>query len=429
MAIHSALLTDFYQLTMAYGYWRLGMADQEAVFHLFFRRHPFKGHYTIVGGIDGAIDYIQKWHFKEAELDYLRTLADREGKKLFSEEFLNYLRQLRFTGDVHAMPAGQLAFPQEPILRIKGPIILCQLMETALLNQIGFASLVTTKAARVCRAAGGDSVLEFGLRRAQGPDGAMTASHASYIGGCESVSNTLAAMQYHIPPRGTMAHSWVMAFPNELVAFEKFAEVIAGNAVLLVDTYDTVGGVKNAIQVGKQLREKGHELLAIRLDSGDLYELSRAARQLLDEAGFDKTKIMASGDLDEYEIARLKQQGSPINVWGVGTRLSACYDQPALDCAYKLSAIRDPAGEWDYRLKRSDLPAKTTNPGIQQVRRFLHKTTWIADVIYDVELGIHPNMVVDGEIQEDLLLPIFSEGQLIYHLPSAQNPVPFANVN
>ncbi len=419
MTINSALLTDFYQLTMSYGYWRLGMANQEAVFHLFFRKHPFKGNYTIIGGIDGMIEYVQKWQFKNNELDYLSTLVDSQGKKLFSEDFLNYLGKLRFTGDIHAMPAGQLAFPEEPVLRIRGPILQCQLLETALLNQIGFASLVTTKAARVCHAAGTDPVLEFGLRRAQGPDGGMTASHAAFIGGCESVSNTLAAMQYHIPPRGTMAHSWVMAFDHELTAFTKFAEVMAGNAVLLVDTYDTLSGVKNAIKVGKQLREKGHELLAIRLDSGDLYELSRSARQLLDDSGFQKTKIMASGDLDEYEIARLKQHGAPINVWGVGTRLSACYDQPALDCAYKLSAIRNEVGEWNYRLKRSDLPAKTTNPGIQQVRRFFHQKSWIADVIYDVELGIKSDTFADGEFQEDLLLPIFRGGQLIYHTPSA----------
>lgn len=228
MTVMSALLTDFYQLTMAYGYWRLGMAEREAVFYLFFRRNPFQGNYTISCGLAGVIEYLQQWHFTAEELAYLQTLADSRGQRLFPDDFLDYLAQLRFSGDVAAMPEGQLAFPGEPLLRVTGPILQCQIIETALVNRISFASLIATKASRVCTAAQGSPVIEFGLRRAQGPDGGMTASRAAYIGGCESVSNTLAAMQYHIPLRGTMAHSWIMAFADELTAFDRFAQSDGG---------------------------------------------------------------------------------------------------------------------------------------------------------------------------------------------------------
>lgn len=370
MNLLSPLLTDFYQLTMAYGYWRLGMAEREAVFHLFFRHHPFQGNYTVHCGLSRVIEYLQNWHFSAEELTYLERLTDADGKTLFPADFLDYLAKLRFTADLHAMPEGQLAFPQEPLLRVQGPILQCQLIETPLVNLTGFASLIATKAARICEAAQGDPVIEFGLRRAQGPDGGMTASRSAFVGGCESVSNTLAAMQYGVVPRGTMAHSWVMAFADEITAFEKFAEIMAGNSVLLVDTYNTVAGVHHAIAVGRQLRARGGDLQGIRLDSGDLLDLSRKARQLLDEAGFTTTKIIASGDLDEHIIARLKQQDAPINIWGVGTRMTTGWGQPALDMAYKLAAIRDEQGFWQYKLKRSDHPGKTTNPGIQQVRRF-----------------------------------------------------------
>ena len=418
MNLKSALLTDFYQLTMAYGYWRLGMAEREAVFHLFFRKHPFQGNYAIHCGLAAVIDYLNHWHFTQEELDYLAELVDVKGQALFSAEFLTYLSQLRFSGDLLAMPEGQVMFAREPILRVRGPILQCQLIETPLVNLTGFASLIATKASRVCAAAQGDPVIEFGLRRAQGPDGGMTASRAAFIGGCESVSNTLAAMHYRVPPRGTMAHSWVMAFADEITAFSRFAEVMAGNAILLVDTYHTVGGVESAIKVGRQLRANGSDLLGIRLDSGDLNELSRKARHLLDEAGFTGTKIVASGDLDEHIIAQLKEQGAPINIWGVGTRLTTGWDQPALDMAYKLSAIKDEQGSWQYKIKRSDHPGKTTNPGIQQVHRFLSKQRWITDIIYDVELGLASNLLADGDHQQDLLLPIFTQGQLIYAQPS-----------
>lgn len=418
MNLQSALLTDFYQLTMAYGYWRLGMAEREAVFHLFFRHAPFQSNYTVHCGLASVIEYLNNWHFASEELDYLSRLQDAKGHLLFGADFLEYLSRIRFTGDLQAMPEGQIAFAREPLLRVSGPILQCQLIETPLVNLTGFASLIATKAARICAAAEGDSVLEFGLRRAQGPDGGMTASRAAYVGGCNSVSNTLAAMQFSIPPRGTMAHSWVMAFADELTAFENFAGIMADNSILLVDTYSTVDGVYHAIEVGRQLRAKGHDLLGIRLDSGDLNDLSHKARKLLDDAGFAATKIIASGDLDEHSIARLKQQGAPIDIWGVGTRMTTGWDQPALDMAYKLAAIRDEQGVWQYKIKRSDHPGKTTNPGIQQVRRFYAKQRWITDMIYDVELGLTAHLSVDSDHQEDLLQPIFRKGQRVYHPPA-----------
>ncbi len=420
MTILSALLTDFYQLTMAYGYWRLGMAEREAAFHLFYRRYPFKGNYVICCGLDRVIDYLNNWHFSEEDLSYLQTLADVQGKALFSTDFLDYLSHLRFTCSVHAMSEGQLVFANEPFLRVTGPILQCQILETVLVNSLSFASLIATKASRICQAAQGDPVIEFGMRRAQGPDGCMTASRAAFIGGCESVSNTLAAQWFQIPAKGTMAHSWVLAFANEKTAFENYAEVMAGNAVLLVDTYDTIKGVKNAIMVGYKLRSSGHELLGIRLDSGDLNELSRKSRQLLDDAGFSETKIIASGDLDEYVIATLKQQGAPIDIWGVGTRMTTAWDHPALDAAYKLTAICDEQGVWQYKMKRSNQPQKTTNPGIQQVRRYSKNNSWIGDIIYDLELGIDDNLMTDSDHYQDLLKLIFQNGQLYYQQPAIQ---------
>lgn len=417
MNLNSGLFADFYELTMAYGYWRLEMCERESVFQLFFRKHPFHGQYAISCGLADVIDYIKHWHFTQDELAYLQTLKDVKKKPLFPSDFLDYLSSVRFTGDVHAMPEGQIVFSQEPLLRVTAPLIQAQLLETALINRIGFASLIATKASRVCLAAQNDPVIEFGLRRAQGPDGGMTASRACFIGGCESTSNTLSAMVHRVPPRGTMAHSWVMAFPDELASFESFAKVMPDSTILLVDTYDTVQGVHHAIQIGRKLREQGSDLLGIRLDSGDLNDLSKKARKLLDGAGFTQTKIVASGDLDEHIIEKLKQQGAPIDIWGVGTRMTTGWEQPALDLAYKLTAIRDEQGVWQDKMKRSDNPAKTTNPGILQVRRFSRAKRWIADIIYDVETGVANNLLSDGDHQEDLLVPIFRQGQCMYHSP------------
>lgn len=415
-----ALLTDFYQLTMAYGYWRLGMAERRAVFHLFYRRNPFQGNYVIHCGLETVIEYLRDWHFSSEELAYLEHLADVQGNRLFSGDFLEYLSQLRFSCDVEAIIEGQIVFAQEPMIRVSGPLLQCQLIETALVNLTSFASLAATKASRICAAAQYDPVLEFGLRRAQGPDGGMTASRSAYIGGCQSVSNTNAAMKWQIPVSGTMAHSWVMAFPEEISAFENFAAVMSENTVLLVDTYDTVAGVKNAIHVGKKLRAQGRELAGIRLDSGDLAELSRKARELLNAEGFSGVKIIASGDLDEHLILKLKQQQAPIDIWGVGTRMTTAWDQPALDAAYKLTAICDEQGLWQYKIKRSDQPSKTTNPGIQQVRRFFAGKRWLKDFIYDIELG-HPELPTECDHYQDLLQPVFREGRQVYPSPPVKS--------
>src|SRR3954471_8600757 len=325
-----ALLTDLYQLTMAYGYWKSGRADREAVFELIFRKPPFRSGFTVVAGLGPAIDFIKGFRFEADDLEFLATLSGNDGKPLFDPAFLEHLKQLRFSCDVDAIPEGTVVFANEPLLRIQGPILQCQLLETALLNLLNFQSLIATKAARVCLAARNDSVLEFGLRRAQGVDGALAASRASYIGGCAATSNVLAGKVHGIPVRGTHAHSWVMSFAEEETAFQAYAEAMPNNCVFLVDTYDTLQGVRRAAKIGKWLREHGHELAGIRLDSGDLAWLSIEARKILDAAGFPKALILASNDLDEHIIQSLKQQGATINVWGVGTKMVTAYDQPAL---------------------------------------------------------------------------------------------------
>ena len=414
----SPLLTDFYQLAMAYSYWRLGKQDQQAVFHLFFRRHPFKGNYTICSGLESVIDFITHWTFGDAELNYLRELKSPANTLLFPEEFLNYLADLRFSCDIDAIPEGTVVFPHEPLLRIKGPILQCQLLETALINYINFSSLIATKATRICLAAHPDPVVEFGLRRAQGPDGGLMASRAAYIGGCSATSNVLAGQLYDIPVKGTQAHSWVMAFQDELSAFAGFAEAMPSNVILLVDTYNTLQGIHNAIKIGETLREQGHQLQAIRLDSGDLEALSKAGRKMLDAAGFQETQILASGDLDEHSIAKLKANGAPIDLWGVGTRLVTAYDQPALDTVYKLSAIKNSSQDWEYKLKISDSPNKTTLPGILAVRRYFQGERFLGDVIYDTETGIEDGALFqEAERHADLLVPVFRAGKLVYTSP------------
>ena len=339
-----ALLTDLYQLTMAYGYWKSGRSELEAAFHLFFRKAPFQSGFTIAAGLATAIDFLKSFHFTDADLQFLATLTGNDNRPLFEPGFLEYLRTLRFCCDVDAIPEGSVVFPNEPLLRIKGPILQCQLLETALLNLLNFQSLIATKAARICLAARGEPVLEFGLRRAQGVDGALAASRAAYIGGCAATSNVLAGKIFGIPVRGTHAHSWVMSFDDEREAFLAYAEAVPNNCVFLVDTYDTLEGVRHAVETGKWLREHGYEMVGIRLDSGDLAWLSIEARKILDEAGFPKAVIIASNNLDEHIIASLKEQGAQINVWGVGTKMITAYDQPALGGVYKLSAIRGKDG-------------------------------------------------------------------------------------
>lgn len=425
-----ALLTDLYQLTMANGYWKAGKAEQEAVFELFFRKPPFQCGFTVVAGLAPVIDFLSAFCFTTDDMAYLSTLRGNDERPLFEGKFLDYLKALRFTCDVHAIPEGTVVFPQEPLLRIQGPILQCQLIETAMLNLINFQSLVATKAARVCLAAQGEPVLEFGLRRAQGVDGALAASRAAHIGGCDATSNVLAGKLYGIPVRGTHAHSWVMSFDDELEAFRAYAEAMPNNCIFLVDTYDTLEGVRRAVEIGHWLRKHGHELAGIRLDSGDLAWLSTEARRILDEAGFSKAAIVASNELDENIITSLKDQGAAINVWGVGTRLVTAYDQPALGGVYKLSAIRGKDGHWNYKVKLSEQTVKISNPGIHQVRRFHSEKEFVADGIFDVERGAPANFTVVDPLDptrrkhlspeitfEDLLVPAFKRGQQVYQSP------------
>lgn len=426
-----ALLTDLYQLSMACAYWKSGTADKEAAFHLTFRTAPFQGGFTIASGLESAIEWIKDFRFSGSDLAYLATIPGRDQRPLFGKEFLEYLKELRFTCDIDAVPEGTAVFPHEPLIRVQGPLVQAQLLETPLLNFLNFQSLIATKAARVCLAARGEPVIEFGLRRAQGIDGGLTASRAAYVGGCAGTSNVLAGKMFGIPVSGTHAHSWVMAFENEKQAFEEYARALPNNCIFLVDTYDSLEGVRHAVEVGIELRRRGSELAGIRLDSGDLAFLSIEARKILDEAGFADAAIIGSNDLDEHMIESLKLQHASINVWGVGTRLVTAFDQPALGGVYKLSAIRQPDGTWAHKIKLSEQAAKTTNPGILQVRRFRAENQFIGDAIYESEMGLQKEVIIVDPLDvtrrklfsadaqhEDLLAPIFAKGKLVYNLPT-----------
>ena len=428
-----ALLTDLYQLTMACGYWKSGTADKEAAFHLSFRSAPFQGGFTVACGLAQVIEFIRDFRFEPSDLAYLATIVGRDRLPLFDARFLEHLGKLRLTCDVDAVPEGTVVFPHEPLIRVQGPILQGQLLETPLLNFINFQTLIATKAARVCLAAQGEPVIEFGLRRAQGIDGGLTASRAAYVGGCSGTSNVLAGKNFGIPVAGTHAHSWVMSFESELKAFAAYAEALPNNCIFLVDTYNSLEGVGHAIEIGKQLREHGYDLIGIRLDSGDLAFLSIQARKRLDEAGFPNAAILGSNDLDEHIIESLKIQGAKINVWGVGTRLVTAFDQPALGGVYKLSAIRQPGGKWEPRLKLSEQVAKISNPGILQVRRFRSENEFIGDAIYDLDLGLPPAPTIVDPLDvtrrkrfapetpyEDLLVPVFRQGHLLYQTPSLE---------
>jgi nicotinate phosphoribosyltransferase len=427
----ATLLTDFYQLTMAYGYWKTGRADHEAVFNLITRANPFGGGYTVACGLAYVIDFIEDFHFEENDIRYLETFRGNDNRPLFEPAFLDYLLGLKITCDIHAVPEGEVVFPQEPIVRVQGALLECQLLETPLLNMINFQTLIATKAARVCIAANRDTVIEFGLRRAQGFDGGLTASRAAYVGGCDGTSNVLAGKLFGIPVKGTHAHSWVMAFETEQEAFNEYARTLPNNCIFLVDTYDSLDGVRHAVEAGKRLREQGHEMIGIRLDSGDLAYLSREARKILDEGGFPGAAILASNDLDEYLIESLKQQGAAITVWGVGTRLVTANGDSALGGVYKLVAIRKPGRQWERKVKVSDQANKITTPGILQVRRFSSGKEFLCDAIYDTDLGIGEECTVvdpfDTTLRRkvpcsarhsDLLVKIFEGGRLVYDVPA-----------
>ncbi|WP_242346446.1 nicotinate phosphoribosyltransferase [Anaeromyxobacter terrae] len=426
-----ALLTDFYELTMAYAAWKSGLERKEACFTLSFRKNPFAGGFTVAAGLEHVVDFVEHLRFDADDLAFLADQRGVDGEPLFERGFLEALARLEVDVDVDAVPEGTVVFPYEPLLRVAGPIVPAMILETALLAMVNFQSLVATKAARVCIAARGEPVLEFGLRRAQGIDGGLSASRAAYIGGCSSTSNTLAGRLYGIPVRGTHAHSWVMLYGDEREAFMAYARALPANCVFLVDTYGTLSGIDHAIEAGRWLRTQGKEMVGIRLDSGDLAWLSIEARKKLDEAGFPKAVILASNELDENIIQSLKDQGATIAVWGVGTRLVTGMGDGALGGVYKLGAVRDgPAGPWLPRVKVSEQTAKTNVPGVLQIRRFLRGGEFLADAVYEEGLGLPvPAVILDPldplrrrEIEadvagEDLLVPVFRRGRRVYDPP------------
>ena len=423
-----ALLTDFYEITMAYGFWKHKMHEQNAVFNLFFRSNPFDGGFTIAAGLENAIDYLKNFHFSESDISYLRSMSGNDSAPLFEEQFLDYLRTMKFECDVEAIPEGTVVFPNEPLIRVKGPILQCQLIESALLNIINFQTLIATKSARINLAAKGEPVMEFGLRRAQGIDGAISATRAAFIGGCSGTSNVLAAYHLGIPALGTHAHSWVQAFEDEPAAFDAFAAALPTNTIFLVDTYNTPKGIDNAIEAAKKVEAQGYRINGIRLDSGDLAYLSQLARKKLNEAGLQHMKIVASNDLDEYLISSLKQQEAAIDSWGIGTKLVTAFDQPALGGVYKLAAIETKTGEWLDRIKLSEQSIKVNIPGIQQVKRFYRNGVMAGDMIYDQRKDLSgPVKMIDPSDPtrtkildkaslscEDLLVPVLKKGKCVY---------------
>ena len=428
-----ALMTDLYQLTMAYGYWKLDRHGRKASFALHYRKNPFGGGYAVAAGLAQAVEYLLGARFSPRDLAYLEGLAGNDGRPIFERAFLDYLSEMRFECDVDAVPEGTVVFGQEPLLRITGPILQGQILETPLLNLINFQTLIATKSARIRQAAQGQEVVEFGLRRAQGFDGALSASRAAYLGGAHATSNLQAGLVYGIPVRGTHAHSWVMSFDDEEDAFEQYAKAMPNNCVFLVDTYNTLEGVEKACRTGQRLRQRGHEMIGIRLDSGDLAWLSIEARRILDQNGFASAKILASNDLDEHIITSLKEQGAKIDVWGVGTRLVTAYDQPALGGIYKLTAIQSEDGRWLHKVKLSEQAVKVSTPGMLQVRRFIHRGEAAGDMIYDefsppgpratmidpLDLSRRKEMPEDGA-WEDLLRPVFRAGRLVGPLPTLE---------
>ncbi len=420
------LLTDYYELTMMNGYFRKGMTNKIAVFDLFFRANA-ESNYCIAAGLQQAIEYIQNLHFGDEEINYLRTTGD------FCEEFLQYLKNFRFTGDIYAVEEGTVVFPYEPLLIVKAPIMEAQLVESALLNIINFQTLIATKAARITRAAAPSQVIEFGLRRAQAPDAAIYGARAAIIGGCASTSNVLAAQMFDAVPKGTHAHSWIMSFDSELDAFRAYAEMYPKSCLLLVDTYDTLkSGLPNAITVFKEMRQKGLKPVGIRLDSGDLAYLSKKAREMLDEAGFPDAKVFAGGDLDEYTVTSLNLQGAKIDLYGIGTKLITSFTNPSLGGVYKLACMID-NGKVYPKIKISDNPEKITNPGEKRIYRLINNATGkaLADVICLAGEKIdeskpftlvHPvdrwkTKEVKNFTVKPLYKEIISKGKLVYKCP------------
>lgn len=427
------LLTDFYELTMMQGYFKHKDRNETVIFDAFYRTNPCDGGYAIAAGLEQLIKYIKELHFSKQDIDYLASL------NIFEADFLDYLANFKFSGDIYAIPEGTVMFPREPFVKVIAPIMEAQLVETAILNIINHQSLITTKTARVCYAAKGDGIMEFGLRRAQGPDAGIYGARAAIIGGCVGTSNVLCGQLFDVPVKGTHAHSWIMSFPDEYTAFKTYAEMYPSACILLVDTYDTLkSGIPNAIKVFTEMREAGIPLsyYGIRLDSGDLAYLSKKARKMLDAAGFTDAVISASNDLDEYLIETLKAQGATITSWGVGTNLITSKDNPAFGGVYKLAAIKGADGEFIPKIKLSENTEKVTNPGNKTIYRVYEKETGKikADLICLVGETFNENepLLLFDPIEpwkktklsagsytlRELLVPIFKNGECIYDSPS-----------
>lgn len=430
--LNLTLLTDLYELTMMQGYFKSGNRDV-VVFDAFYRSNPSGGGYSVCAGLEQVIDYIERLHFDEDDIAYLRSL------QMFDGDFLEYLSNFRFSGDIYAVPEGSLIFPREPLVKVVAPIMEAQLIETAVLNIINHQCLIATKAARVCYAAKGDGVMEFGLRRAQGPDSGTYGARAAVIGGCRGTSNVLAGQMFQVPVLGTHAHSWIMSFPDEYTAFQTYAKLYPTACFLLVDTYDTLkSGLPNAIRVFRELKEAGIPLTnyGIRMDSGDLAYLSKKVRQMLDDAGFSDAVISASNDLDEYLIESLKLQGAKITSWGVGTNLITSRDNPAFGGVYKLAAVKQADGGFLPKIKLSENIEKVTNPGNKTFYRIYDKKTGKikADLIclYDETFDeskdlklFDPNapwkktrLLGGSYTMREMLVPVIRNGKTIYHSPS-----------
>ena len=431
------LLTDFYELTMMQGYFKEKDANETVIFDAFYRNNPVGSGYSICAGLDQVIDYVKNLHFEEDDIDYLRSTG------MFEEDFLDYLRNFHFSGDIYAIPEGSVIFPREPLVKIIAPIMEAQLIETALLNIINHQSLIATKAARVVYAAQGDGVMEFGLRRAQGPDAGIYGARAAMIAGCIGTSNVLCGKMFDVPVKGTHAHSWIMSFPDELTAFRTYAKLYPNACILLVDTYDTLNsGIPNAIKVFTEMREAGIPLTfyGIRLDSGDLAYLSKKAKKMLDAAGFSDAVISASNDLDETLISSLKLQGATINSWGVGTNLITSKDCPSFGGVYKLAAILDKeTGKFIPKIKLSENAEKITNPGNKTIRRIYDKETGkiIADLIclvdekYDTDKSLllfdpietwkKTHLAPGSYTMREMMVPVFLNGQCVYESPKVMD--------
>ncbi len=426
------LLTDLYELTMMQGYFKHKDRNETVIFDAFYRNNPCGGGYAILAGLEQVIQYIKDLHFDQEDIDYLKGLG------IFEDDFLAYLKNFKFSGDIYAIPEGTVMFPREPMVKVIAPIMEAQLVETAILNILNHQSLIATKAARVCYAAKGDGIMEFGLRRAQGPDAGVLGARAAVIGGCIGTSNVLCGQLFDVPVKGTHAHSWIMSFPDEYTAFKTYADMYPGACILLVDTYDTLkSGVPNAIRVFREMRESGIDLnnYGIRLDSGDLAYLSKRARKMLDEAGFTDAVISASNDLDEFLIDSLKTQGATITSWGVGTNLITSKDNPSFGGVYKLAAIRDGQGNFIPKIKLSENSEKVTNPGNKTIYRVYEKESGKikADLIclteehFDEESGLllfdptepwkNTHLDAGSYTLRELLVPIFLNGECVYTSP------------